>query len=139
MLKGRLLHPEILEALASSGHGGKILIADSNYPFSTHRGPNATVVFLNLEPGKLTVTEVLDAIAATVPIEAAEVMLPTDGKEPPIFKEFRSLLPDVELRKRNRFEFYDSVRSEDTCLVIATGEQRIYACVLLTIGVIAPN
>lgn len=139
MLKGRLLHPEILEALASSGHGGKILIADSNYPFSTHRGPNASVVFLNLEPGKLTVTEVLDAIAATVPIELAEVMLPQDGNEPPIFGEFRSLLSEVELRKRNRFEFYDSVRSEDTCLVIATGEQRIYACVLLTIGVIAPN
>jgi L-fucose mutarotase len=35
MLKTKLLHPEILQALGSSGHGSQILIADGNYPYAT--------------------------------------------------------------------------------------------------------
>ncbi|HOS03406.1 MAG TPA: RbsD/FucU domain-containing protein, partial [Candidatus Hydrogenedentes bacterium] len=35
MLKQRLIHPEILDALAAAGHGSKILITDGNYPAST--------------------------------------------------------------------------------------------------------
>jgi L-fucose mutarotase len=35
MLKTKLLHPEILSVLGSNGHSAKILIADSNFPFST--------------------------------------------------------------------------------------------------------
>ena len=34
-----------------------------------------------------------------------------------------------------RFEFYDECRTEDLAIVIATGEQRIYANLLLTVGV----
>lgn len=35
MLKTELLHPEVLEALGTSGHGSRVLIADGNYPFAT--------------------------------------------------------------------------------------------------------
>ena len=35
MLKTNLLHPEILSALGSNGHGSMLLIADGNFPFST--------------------------------------------------------------------------------------------------------
>lgn len=138
MLKTTLLHPEILSALGGSGHGGKILIADGNYPFSTRAHPAAPRVYLNFMPGKLTATEVLEGIVASVPIEAADVMVPDSGPEPPIFTEFRALLPDLELKKCGRFAFYDLCRDSDLCLVIATGEQRIYANILLTIGVVFP-
>ena len=37
-----------------------------------------------------------------------------------------------------RFEFYDAARDSDVALVIATGEQRVYANLLLTIGVVPP-
>ena len=37
-----------------------------------------------------------------------------------------------------RFAFYDEAKKDSCCLVIATGEQRIYANILLTIGVVAP-
>ena len=139
MLTSKLLHPEILSALGASGHGGLILIADGNYPFSTRANLSAKRVYLNLSPGKLTVTEVLEVIVSAVPIEAAEVMTPDSGKEPPIFAEFRSLLPGHELKKHERFRFYDRAKDPDCCLVIATGEQRIYANILLTIGVIPPK
>ena len=39
MLKTRLLHPEILNALARAGHGSRVLIADGNYPFATEAAP----------------------------------------------------------------------------------------------------
>ncbi|MCC6614273.1 MAG: RbsD or FucU transport [Anaerolineae bacterium] len=139
MLKSQLLHPEILEALGSSGHGGKILIADGNYPFSTRANPAARRVYLNFVPGKLTATEVLEGIVSAVPIESADVMTPDSGAEPGIFAEFRQLLPDLELQKHGRFPFYDLAKDSEVALVIATGEQRVYANILLTIGVVFPK
>jgi L-fucose mutarotase len=139
MLTSKLIHPEILGTLGASGHGGLILIGDGNYPFGTRANPAAKRVYLNFMPGKLTATEVLEGIVTAVPIEAAEVMTPDSGEEPAIFAEFRKLLPGHELKKHGRFQFYDRARDPDCCLVIATGEQRIYANILLTIGVIPPT
>lgn len=139
MLKQRLIHPEILDALAAAGHGSKILITDANYPASTRVGENAELVYLNLSPGKPTVTEVLDILLTAIPVEDAGVMMPAEGPEPRIFQEFRSLMPDLALTKFDRFEFYEEAAGPDTCLQIVTGEQRIYANLLLTIGVVLPD
>ena len=138
MLKTKLLHPEILAALGGAGHGSKVLIADGNFPFGTGANPAARRVYLNLAPGLVTVTDVLKVLVETIPIEAAEVMLPASGPEPSIFAEFRDLLPGLELKPLGRFEFYDTARERDVALVITTGEQRIYANLLLTIGVVMP-
>lgn len=139
MLKTKLLHPEILAALGGAGHGTKVLIADGNFPFGTGANPNAKRAYLNLAPGLLTATDVLRVLVDSIPIEAAEVMQPASGDEPPIFNEFRQLLPkEIALKPLGRFEFYGAAREPDTALVIATGEQRIYANLLLTIGVVMP-
>ncbi|MFL5734918.1 MAG: RbsD/FucU family protein [Chloroflexia bacterium] len=136
MLRGKLIHPEILEALGRAGHGSKVLIADGNYPFATAVGPRARLVFLNLSPGLLKVTDVLRVLAEAIPIEAAAVMMPP-GEEPPIFAEFRDILAeDLELQRLERFDFYNASRDESVALLVATGEERIYANVLLTIGVV---
>lgn len=136
MLKGRLLHPEILMSLAAAGHGSKILIADSNYPISTQSGPHARVVHLNLAPGLVTAMQVLDVLRESVPLEGAQVMRTEDGHEPEIAVEVRSLLgPSFPLQAIRRSEFYGSVHGEDCALVIATGEPRLFGCILLTVGV----
>jgi L-fucose mutarotase len=140
MLKYKLLHPEILSALGGAGHGSKILIADGNYPFATRAHPNARRVYLNLAPGMVPVTDVLRVLVNAIPIEAAHVMLTDSGEAPPIHEEFRTILPPgLELQPLNRQAFYDAVRLDpDTALVIATGEQRIFANIILTIGVVPP-
>ncbi|BCX05668.1 MAG: transporter [Candidatus Roseilinea sp.] len=139
MLKYNLLHPEILEALGGAGHGSKILIADGNYPFGTRAHPAARRVYLNLAPGLVNAVDVLRVLVDAIPIEAADIMLTAEGTEAPIIAEFRALLPkDVPVRGHERFAFYDLCRDPDTALVIATGEQRIYANILLTIGVVKP-
>jgi L-fucose mutarotase len=139
MLKYRLLHPEILAALGAAGHGSQVLIADGNYPFATGAPSSARRVFLNLAPGMLSATDVLGVLADAIPIEAAHVMVPDSGPEPPVFGEFRALLPRLALNEYSRFPFYDAARSPNVALVIATGERRVYANILLTIGVVPPE
>ena len=135
MLKHSLIHPTILEAIGAAGHGSRILIADGNYPASTKCGDNSELVYLNLTPGLPAVTDVLETLLTAIPVEAALVMVPDSGPEPTVFAEFREKLADVELSPSNRFEFYAEASGSDTCLTIVTGEQRIYANLLLTIGV----
>jgi L-fucose mutarotase len=137
MLKGKLIHPEILQALGVAGHGSQILIADGNYPHSTGSHSDAKRVYLNLAPGKVTVTDVIETLTSAIVIEGARAIWPDDDKEPPIFAEYRALLPGIEIGKLGRFPFYEAARKRDTALVIATGEQRTWACILLTIGVIS--
>ncbi len=141
MLSYELIHPEILAAVASAGHGSKILIADGNYPLSTGTNPLARRVYLNLRPGVVNVIEVLEALLQAVPVEAASVMQPAEGlPEPAIFGQFSALLPaTMTLERLERFAFYAASRTPDVALAIATGEQRIYANILLTIGVRLPS
>ena len=139
MLKTRLLQPQVLAALGEAGHGAQVLIADGNYPVLTRSNPASHRVFLNLAPGFLTVTDVLAVLADAIPIEAAHVMGPDTGDEPGIYADFRELLPETPLQRLGRFDFYDMARGPDLALAIATGEQRIYANILLTIGVVMPE
>lgn len=139
MLRGRLLHPQILAALARAGHRSQILISDGNYPHSTKANPRAESVFLNLAPGLVTVTQVLQALLGVVPIEAANVMRRDDGGAVPVWDEFERLLPGVPLEPLALFDFYAAAQSPDVCLVIATGETRQWANLLLTIGVVPPG
>jgi L-fucose mutarotase len=104
------------------------------------------VVYLNLAPGILQVTDVLRALIGVIPIEAAAVMdYARTGphalqEDPPVWGEFRSILSEaqapVELTRIERFAFYDAAGTSDVCLTIATAETRIYANLLLTIGVV---
>ena len=66
-------------------------------------------------------------------------MTPDDGNDPAIFADFRALLGAIELERLERFPFYDAARGPDVALAIATGEQRLYANLLLTIGVVSPD
>lgn len=145
MLKGQLIHPEILAALGRAGHGSKVVITDGNFPHVTSAGPNAKVVYLNLSPGVVGCVEVLKSLVTAIPIEAAAVMAVnktgpyTLKEDPEIWGEFRSALKETdchgELTQVERFAFYDEVRKPEVALVIATAEEKIYANLMLTIGV----
>lgn len=137
MLKTKLLHPEILEALGSNGHGSKLLIADGNYPFTTGVSENTKKVFLNLAPGMFSVPDVLKVIKEMIPIESYLMMLPPDESPQSIHDEFLNILgQDTPATKVKKSDFYREARSSDTFLVIATGEIRRFANILITIGVI---
>jgi L-fucose mutarotase len=137
MMLGRLLQPDMLATLARAGHGSCVLIADGNYPVSTHSPAGAAKVFLNLRPGMVQVADVLEVLRDTVPIEQATLMATPDGQPAPIHEALIKLLPPgVPVRKLPRSEFYGAVSQPTTALVVATGEERRFANILLTIGVV---
>jgi L-fucose mutarotase len=137
MLKYRLLHPPLLAALGRCGHGTRLLVTDSNYPAVTGAPPAAERIYLNLAPGLIGATDLLEVLLSAVPVESATIMLTAEGAEAPVVAEYRARLPaGVTVTGLPRFDFYEAARSPDTALVIATGEQRQYANLLLVVGVI---
>ena len=145
MLKSRLIHPKILEVLGRAGHHGKVLIADGNYPASSAIGPNAELVSLNLMPGVVTCTQVLQAVLSAIPVERANTMMyETTGpyalkEDPPVWPEYRRELEaaglSVELEPIEKWEFYKAVATPDHVLTIQSADQQRYANLLLSIGV----
>jgi len=144
VLKHQLLHPKINEVLARAGHHSKILIADGNYPVSTKKGPNAKLVCLNLSPGVVTAAQALRAILSAVPVDLVNTMgVPPDDPysrtgEPPVWNEFRRVLKDARLRLKlepvSKWDFYKAVESSDHVLTLQTGDQALWANLLLTMG-----
>ena len=137
MLKTRLLHPDLLAVLATSGHFSQVLIADGNFPVAGNRGPNARIVHLNLAPGILDALTVLDALLETIPVQAATVMQPPADFLPPIHELYRQKLgAEVAWAQMERWAFYEKIASPRTTLMIATAEQRRFANLLLEVGVV---
>lgn len=131
------LHPDILNVLSKCGHGDKLLIADGNYPVDSNTSKNVEKVYLNLTHGIPLVTDVLKVINELIEIEKIEVMVPEENTQPAIFHEFKEIVRSVDhLDERSRYEFYEACQAENVKLAIATGEQRIFANVLLTVGAI---
>jgi len=145
VLRHKLIHPKINEVLGRAGHHAKILIADGNYPSSSAIGPKAELVSLNLMPGVVTCTQVLQAILSAIPIEAANTMgyektgpysLPED---PPVWAQYREAIKEaglnIELQPIEKWEFYKAVATNDHVLTVQTADQQRFANVLLTVGV----
>ena len=137
MLKTPLLHPEVLSALASAGHGSRVLIADGNFPTANPTAGSARRVYLNFAPRPVSATDVLGVLVEVVNVEAATAMEPPTRVETSILAEFRQLLGEVPITVSRRTEFYELSQGKELALVVATGETRIYANLLLTIGVVA--
>lgn len=139
MLRFPLIHPPLLAALGAAGHGGRVLIADANYSHATNVSPAAALVHLNLRPGLVTVDQVLEPVLAAIPVEAVTVMRPDDGSTPAVFARYRQLLgPDLPLQSLGRLQFYAACRQSGLAVCVATGDDRLYANILLTIGYIRP-
>lgn len=144
MLNHTLIHPQITAVLARAGHHARVLIADGNYPASTKKGPNAEVVCLNLSPGIVQVNDVLRAILTAVTIDEVNTMgIPPDDPyaqqgEPAVWSDYRRTLAEAgfktDLRSITKWDFYKAVESPDHVLTVQTGDQALWANLLLTIG-----
>ncbi len=136
MLKTACINPDLIGLLAKCGHGDKVLIADGNYPLDSNTGDNTAKLYLGLTQGIPLVTQVLEVLEKTVSIENAEVMVPETGDDPEIFNEFKEILPEeVKINKLGRHKFYEACKKDNVKIAISTGEQRVFANILITIGV----
>lgn len=144
MLKGipKLISPELLKVLSEMGHGDELVIADGNFPCESV-GKNARVIRADGNG----VPEILDAVLQLIPLDAysenpvalMEVVKGDRTPTPAIWATYREILnrhePDNSgIAFMERFAFYE--RAKNAYAVIATGEEAIYANILLKKGVV---
>jgi L-fucose mutarotase len=142
MLKGisKKISPELLKILCEMGHGDEIVIADANFPSETF---GKRVIRADGIKG----TEMLDAVLSLFPLDTysdpnmilMQLMDCDVGKiNPTIWEEYKDIAnkhdKNVRVGNIDRFDFYD--RAKDAYAVIATGEQAVYANIILKKGVI---
>ena len=137
-----LLNADLLHALAAMGHGDEIAVVDANFP--------ATAVAQRLVRfDGISAPRTLEAILSLLPLDdfvdhpanVMEVVGDPDAIPEPV-RDFQEVIDAAEgrsvtLGKIDRFEFYD--RARKAFAVVATGETRLYGCILITKGVIRPG
>lgn len=123
------------------GHGDEIVFADANFPSESM---NAKVIRADGD----SVAGLLESILPFFPLDdfvPENVFLmaavPGKGEEPKVWERYRELLEVNDLENAfeefsmlERQEFYD--RSKKAFAVVATGEMRQYANIILKKGVV---
>ena len=144
MLKGLnpLLSPELLYVLRSMGHRHELAIVDANYPCDS-----GAPRMIRLDG--IRATDVLDAVLSVLPLERAERevawRMVVDGdveKDLPIFEEFHQIIAKqegatIDLSSLEPTSFKERVRQ--AFAVIVTGERRLYGCIIVKKGLVAPD
>ena len=164
MLKNvpKIISPELLKTLCEMGHGDEIVIADGNFPAETFgkRVIRADGIGRGGELLRLIVLahEALDhahclhvflheAVLSLIPLDTysnpnmilMQLMECDEGKiDPVIWKEYEKIAEkhdkNVKIGNIDRFAFYE--RAKTAFAVIATGEEAVYANIILKKGVI---
>ncbi len=141
MLKGipKILSPELVKVLMEMGHGDEIVIADGNFPAEAI---GRRVVRCDGHG----VCELLEAIMKLFPLDTytdKPVMLMEvvkgDPVVPTIWEDYKRIISEQEpenckIEMIERFAFYE--RAKTAYAVVATGEEQIYANIILKKGVV---
>ena len=142
MLKGinKIISPELLKTLCEMGHGDEIVIADGNFPAETF---GKRVIRADGIGG----TAMLEAVLSLIPLDTysnsnmilMQLMECDQGKiNPVIWQEYETIANkyyrNVKIGNIDRFAFYE--RAKTAFAVIATGEEAVYANIILKKGVI---
>lgn len=131
-----LLTGDLLAILSDMGHGDEIVITDANFPAASI---GRRLIRL---PG-LSATDVLRAVLSVLPldefVDRPATAMDAPGQRPAIYPEFESALKEADgravvLEPVERFAFYE--RAKAAYAVIATGERRLYANIILKKGVL---
>ena len=142
MLKNipKIVSPELLKTLAGMGHGDEIVIADGNFPAETF-GKRV------IRADGISGAAMLDAVLSLLPLDTysdqnfilMKLMDCDEGIiEPVIWCDYAAIAAKhdkyVRIGQIGRFEFYE--RAKSAYAVIATGEEAVYANIILKKGVI---
>lgn len=137
MIRGEIKHPDVLAALASAGHGSKIIVTDAHYPVATAIRQGAPIIRLALVAGQPSVPFIAQRIVGAVPVEAADLPKVPDEHLPlGVHTELLDILGDTPINWMSRSELYEAGRSEDIALCLVSGDTRRFGNLILTVGVL---
>ncbi|MDR7813302.1 RbsD/FucU family protein [Lacrimispora sp.] len=144
MLKGipPVLSPELLKVLCEMGHGDVLVIADGNFPAESV-GKDGNVIRMDGH----SVPDILEAVLSVFPLDRyveqpVHLMKVVEGDqtEVPIWEDYKRIMKQKEglgeeaTGYLERFDFYQEAKK--AYAVIATGEQALYANIMLQKGVV---
>lgn len=147
MLRGvpDIIGSDLLKALADTGHGDLIVIADHFYPPIT-KSPNA----ISIQAKGCTAAQMLDAILKLVPLDVdyikhpIEYMVPDADsgivlKSSPVWDGVKEVVVkngyDVNcVGEIERTKFYE--KAKPAYITICTSETKPYGCIILQKGVL---
>lgn len=125
MKSGVLIHPGLLEVLASLGHTSDLLICDAGYPVP----PGIRTIDLAYRPGHAPFLDVLSVVVATIHVDRAAIATEA-GHD--LAKAIDAVI-GFDADRIPHASLKDLARS---CRgVVRTGEYTRYANVILTAGV----
>ncbi|MGM0124762.1 L-fucose mutarotase [Enterococcus sp. AZ194] len=133
------LSPELVKTLMEMGHGDELVIADGNYPAAS----NANILVRADGVGGVAL---LEAILELMPLDSyvtAPVALmavsPNENFTPAIWDSYTEIIREKTgvnfiIEQMERSAFYE--RGSKAYAIVATGEEEIYANILLRKGVV---
>lgn len=136
----KILSPELIKTLCEMGHGDEIVIADANFP-SENFGQRC------VRADGISGEKLLEAILSVIPPDTYSdenmilmELVPSDvGKiNPEIWDRYSKIAlkksGDIRIGHVERFAFYE--RAKNAYAVVASGEEAVYANVIIKKGVI---
>ena len=140
MLKNipKILSPDLLKILCEMGHGDELVIADANFPAESC---GQRVVRADGHGG----AKMLEAVLSMIPLDTYAKenfvlmqVVEGDNVRPTIWEEYKKIAaakdPNVRAGFEERFAFYE--RAKKAYAIVATGEEAVYANIILKKGVI---
>ncbi len=132
------ISPTLLKVLCEMGHGDEIVIADANFPSAS----NANIL---IRADGISACDMLNSILQLIPLDQYDtnnfvLMQKCDGDtvDTDIWNEYAEILkkyePKAEMSFEERFAYYE--RAKKAYAVIATGETKQYANIILKKGCI---
>ncbi|MFR6066022.1 MAG: L-fucose mutarotase [Eubacterium sp.] len=130
------ISPDLLKIICEMGHGDEIVLADANFP-------SASIAQRLVRADGIEIPELLSGILELFPLDQYDntnfiLMEKCEGDtaDVSVWSEYENILkksnPDAKMSFIERFDYYE--RAKKAYAVVATGERRQYANIILKKG-----
>lgn len=130
------ISPDLLKIICEMGHGDEIVLADANFP-------SASTAQRLVRADGIEIPELLSGILELFPLDQYDntnfiLMEKCEGDtaDVSVWSEYENILkksnPDAKMSFIERFDYYE--RAKKAYAVVATGERRQYANIILKKG-----
>lgn len=130
------ISPDLLKIICEMGHGDEIVFADANFP-------SASMAQRLVRADGIETPKLLSGILELFPLDQYDsrnfiLMEKCEGDEADVsvWSEYKNILnkysPETQMSFMERFDYYE--RAKNAYAVVATGERRQYANIILKKG-----
>ena len=130
------ISPDLLKIICEMGHGDEIVLADANFP-------SASMAQRLVRADGIEIPKLLSGILELFPLDQYDsrnfiLMEKCEGDEADVsvWSEYKNILnkysPETQMSFMERFDYYE--RAKSAYAVVATGERRQYANIILKKG-----